>query len=68
VFLMIKTSLCISAHQVFLSAQYGIVELICVDINDQTDSLPLRIVVAYRPPNYSSSVECIVIFGITQSC
>ena len=55
VFLMIKKSLCISARQVFLCEQYDSLELICVDVNDQTDSLPLRIVVAYRPPNYSSS-------------
>jgi len=60
VFLMIKKSQYISVHQVPLSAQYDNAELICVDVSDHTGSLPLRIVVAYRPPDYSSSENALL--------
>jgi len=54
VFLMVKKTPYITVHQVPLWSKYDHVELICVELSDNTDSLPFRVIVVYRPPGYNT--------------
>ena len=59
---MVKKTPYITVHQVPLWSKYDRVELICVELGDNTDSLPLwlllllsyRVIVVYRPPDYNT--------------
>ena len=52
--LLLKNSVRHSISQVTIPSEFTSLEIVAVDLSDGA-SLPYRIVVAYRPPNYSSS-------------
>ena len=53
--LVVKIDPKVSAQLVSLPSRFDCLEIIAVDLNDYSSALPVRFVVAYRPPDYASN-------------
>ena len=44
----------VNIQQISLPSEFDCLEMLAVDLNDSSSALPFRVVVAYRPPDYTS--------------